>query len=257
MQYYNHKISRKWRKYDVFGYAIYATLLQYSKTNYLLFRDIYRTQQKGCTSDDRLGSDSVGGWGSGLYGSGAAVGKTAVEHCRRIDIRMWQKRKLLIDGNNFTWQWWNQEETDVMASIGVLIEDGGVLLFYSANDEPIRTMVELDKTETNYGFREWFLCPSCGKRVALLYLKGKYFNCRKCHDLNYRSSQLSGEISYYHHQLRKICEQLGAEYNPMHEWPPGKPKGMHWKTYERLAQRYVNLHLKFRQLWLSKAARWL
>lgn len=199
----------------------------------------------------------MGGSGSGLYGSGAAVCKTAVEHCRRIDIRKWQRGKLLNADNVFTWQWWNQDETDVMASIGVKVGVDHTFLFYSVNDESIRMVVELDQTETNYGCREWFLCPSCKKRVALLYLKGKYFNCRKCHNLNYRSSQVSGETTYYHRQLGKICEQLEAEYNPLYELPPAKPKGMHWKTYERLGQRYVHQHIKFRQLWLSKAARWL
>jgi hypothetical protein len=44
------------------------------------------------------------------------------------------------------------------------------------------------------GFRWWFICPSCHKRVAILYKKyyAGDFLCRQCHDLTYRSSQEQG-----------------------------------------------------------------
>lgn len=43
------------------------------------------------------------------------------------------------------------------------------------------------------GYRYWFICPLtnngvlCGKRVGVLYLNGKYFGCRSCHNLGYDS----------------------------------------------------------------------
>jgi uncharacterized protein YlaI len=36
------------------------------------------------------------------------------------------------------------------------------------------------------GFRFWFLCPECGKRVAVLYRIG-YYLCKDCHSLSYSS----------------------------------------------------------------------
>src|SRR5262245_25170010 len=47
------------------------------------------------------------------------------------------------------------------------------------------------------GRRPWFSCPAytagrcCGRRVAVLYLAGKLFACRRCHGLAYESQQES------------------------------------------------------------------
>ncbi len=43
------------------------------------------------------------------------------------------------------------------------------------------------------GKRYWFICPfvGCRRRIGILYLPfyGKYFGCRYCYDLTYKSSQ--------------------------------------------------------------------
>ena len=47
------------------------------------------------------------------------------------------------------------------------------------------------------GARWWFVCPLardgavCGRRVRKLYLRHRYFGCRHCHDLTYKSCQES------------------------------------------------------------------
>jgi hypothetical protein len=72
--------------------------------------------------------------------------------------------------------------------------------------------------------------------VALLYLGDKYFACRHCYQLAYESQR---EPDYDRHTRRadKIRKRL--------EWEPGilngdggKPKGMHWRTFERLAAEH-------------------
>ena len=84
------------------------------------------------------------------------------------------------------------------------------------------------------GLRPWFLCPArgCGRRVALLYGGGDIFACRHCYKLAYASSReaVSDRALRRADQLR---ERLG--------WAPGilnaegeKPKGMHWRTFDRL-----------------------
>ncbi|PWA12090.1 hypothetical protein DCC39_07520 [Pueribacillus theae] len=198
----------------------------------------------------------MGGYGSGLYGSGAAKGKTAVEHCRSIDIRKLQRENMLLAGAALTLTWSN-EKGEETGSISLIVKKDYIILAYKVNDEPIRTNVYLDSTKTGYGLRKWFLCPACNKRAAILYLKGKYFACRSCHELNYRSSQLSGDMGYYHDQLRKLCKRLGAEYDPTAFYPPDKPKGMHWKTYEKIAQRYMYCVTQRERLWLEGARRLL
>jgi hypothetical protein len=71
-------------------------------------------------------------------------------------------------------------------------------LRYVLDGEDFRYRVRLDKTSPNFGgVRWWLLCPiehdgtECGNRVSRLYLPlgEKYFGCRVCHDLTYRSTQ--------------------------------------------------------------------
>jgi hypothetical protein len=98
----------------------------------------------------------------------------------------------------------------------------------------------LSWTACHYGGkRAWFICPAkgCGQRVALLYLGGSgIFACRHCYQLAYACQR---EVSYDRATRRadKIRKQL--------EWEPGilngkgfKPKGMHWKTYQKLVMSH-------------------
>ena len=53
------------------------------------------------------------------------------------------------------------------------------------------------------GKRYWFVCPwhtngvYCGKRVGVLYLSGKYFACRHCHNLTYNSRNENRKYKHY------------------------------------------------------------
>ena len=88
------------------------------------------------------------------------------------------------------------------------------------------------------GERPWFVCSvrsngvDCGRRVTKLYSAGRLFACRKCYRLTYASQQ----ESVLHRGLgksQKIRMRLGGSPNMSEEFPD-KPKGMHWRTYERL-----------------------
>ena len=96
--------------------------------------------------------------------------------------------------------------------------------------------VTIERTPCNYGgYRVWFLCPNCSRRVAKLY-GGEMFYCRHCHNLTY-DSQREGELDRLTRKGNKIRDRLG--------WEPGmlngygwKPKGMHWKTFNRLEAQH-------------------
>jgi len=94
--------------------------------------------------------------------------------------------------------------------------------------------VYLDWTDCNLaGRRPWFRCPArgCGRRVAILY-GGSIFACRHCHQLAYASQREAG----YDRAARKadrIRDKLGWEPGILNG-EGGKPKGMHWRTFERL-----------------------
>lgn len=95
-----------------------------------------------------------------------------------------------------------------------------------------RYAVNLDWTPCNYGGkRPWWVCPDCGKRVAILY-GGRRFACRHCHDLTYKSTRTAPGSEHYA-RANKVRMRLGwggGVASPMGD----RPKGMHWKTYLRL-----------------------
>jgi len=53
--------------------------------------------------------------------------------------------------------------------------------------------VPLTTTPCNFGgWRYWFKCQFCQRRVGVLYKRGDYFACRHCQYLTYESRNLSG-----------------------------------------------------------------
>lgn len=177
----------------------------------------------------------MGGMGSGRHWYYGA--KDTTSNYQSIDVRRWHKDGLLNSIRAFNWQW--TCNGDVIASIGVRPEPGRVNLVYrhKANGGEWQEMsypIMLEWTSCNFGGeRPWFLCPAsgCGRRVAILY-GGRIFACRHCYQLAYASQR----ETYDERAVRKadrIREKLG--------WEPGilngsgwKPKGMHWKTFQRL-----------------------
>jgi hypothetical protein len=156
---------------------------------------------------------------------------------RSLDVRRLQREGLLMPGRAFGWNWSRNGET--IASIQIRTEVGRLLLKYlsrSRGDEwrSMEYPVWLESTACNYGGkRAWFICPvqGCGRRVAILY-GGSVFACRHCHLLAYQCQR----ETYDDRAMRRadaIRQRLGwgaGIANP----PGGKPKGMHWRTYERL-----------------------
>jgi hypothetical protein len=65
-----------------------------------------------------------------------------------------------------------------------------------------------------------------------VYGPGRYFLCRHCYDLTYQS-QRDNKMYRALHPAQDIRRRLGGSAN-MTEPFPEKPKGMHWRTYERL-----------------------
>ncbi len=72
--------------------------------------------------------------------------------------------------------------------------------------------VSLVTTPCNFGgVRYWFGCPSCGRRVAVLYLApgDVYFRCRHCNNLSYHSRNRC-TMELFGHTSRQI-EKLQSE----------------------------------------------
>jgi DNA-directed RNA polymerase subunit RPC12/RpoP len=57
------------------------------------------------------------------------------------------------------------------------------------------TPVSLSKSHTgNNGWRYWFVCPTCGTRVAKLFTQNSLAACRHCTGIKYRSSRYKGMV---------------------------------------------------------------
>ena len=176
----------------------------------------------------------MGGIGSGSWYRYSR--KETTESQKRIEIQFLKKQGYLRPGSCGTLSWNRNGEPNGI--IGFKTLDSGIQLNYNIRQpgedwEEVEEYISFDYTTCNYGGkRTWFLCPSCRKRVAIVYGAGKYFLCRHCYDLAYQTQR----EDYFDRQITKsnnIKQKLGGHIGVAEPIPP-KPKGMHCKTYDRL-----------------------
>ena len=183
----------------------------------------------------------MGGSGSGrLYRWNT---KSTTESQKRIDIRWMKKQNYLWPGYSGSLSWSRRGENT--GSIGFRMEEYRMVLNYRHRPrdgewEDVKQSICLEQTLCNYGgYRKWFLCPRCGKRVAILYGAGKYFLCRHCHNLTYDSCNTS-DLQGIFDKANKLKEKLGGHAGisyPIAE----RPKGMHKTTYKRIVSKIWQL----------------
>jgi hypothetical protein len=184
----------------------------------------------------------MGGFGSGRHG-----GSDCSDYMRTLEVRKLQRQRLLTPGNSLSWAWTINGETT--ATINLMVGADRVTLDYRQRERggewrPMNYPVWLAWTGCGFGGRRvWWRCPAvgCGRRVALLH-GGRVFACRQCNRPAYRS-QLEADHDRASRRADKLRDRLG--------WEPGilngsgtKPKGMHWRTFERLQCKHdAHVHL--------------
>lgn len=181
----------------------------------------------------------MGGYGSGQRRDSK---KTTGSQCM-IDIRWMKKQRYLHPGTTGTLSWSCRGEE--FCSISFRAETNRLVLDYRNRQnggewKSIEDKIYFTWTPCNYGGRrQWFLCPRCNRRVAIVY-GGKYFCCRHCHNLTYASQQEGGSDRLMR-KVRKIRRRLEAS-NDLFEPIWFKPKNMHQKTFDRLRREveYAN-----------------
>ena len=117
--------------------------------------------------------------------------------------------------------------------------------------------VRIEHVQGPLGSRRYFRCPRCSSRREKLYLKDSEVACRKCHSLNYRSSQQNhNRYSVVWLRATRSGRKLGVEVKPPY-FDEGvcKPKGMRWATYELLMGELRWCSIKWAEIWLSDVAR--
>lgn len=176
----------------------------------------------------------MGGFNSGRHG-----GKRTTGDMCALDIRRLARDGLLERGTAFLWTWSRGDEK--VASIQVWpAEPDRVRLTYRARNhgetewDAMDYSVRVTWSACHYGGqRAWWRCPAvgCGRRVAVLY-GGKVYACRQCHKLAY-STQRQQADDRATGKADRIRKRLGWDAGILN-LQGGKPKGMHWLTFERL-----------------------
>jgi len=177
----------------------------------------------------------MGGLGSGWCS--VHNGKAETRDSMPLDIRKITRKGLLVPGSSFDWQWTVNDRK--VAGISVRVDLQSMVLSYLMQNtgEVVKQQVQTQTSPCHFGGeRHWFTCPRCSKRVAVLYASDRYFACRQCGGLGY-ATQKEGIGDRAMTKADKLRKRLG--------WPAGigrpntgKPKGMHWKTYQRLKSNH-------------------
>jgi hypothetical protein len=160
--------------------------------------------------------------------------KRSTDNMHRLDIRKIARAGLLIPGNNSGWSWASGGRRT--ANISIIAGEGHVTLDYRSRNSvdtwlAMNYRVAVTWTPCNFGGeRPWWVCPSCAKRVGVLWGGQKYL-CRHCHQINYESTRTT-ESNKPFDRAGKIRKRLGWVPGIAHG-PGDKPKGMHWTTLER------------------------
>lgn len=135
----------------------------------------------------------MGGRNGGRRGGGPTT-----DGRRTVDVRALARAGALTPGTRAVLSW--TRRGDPWGSIEVRSEAGQVTLAYrcqigDGEGRTVQCPVDLVHTQAGWGgSRSWFLCPRCGRRVALLYLgNAGTFTCRACERLAYQSQRESDE----------------------------------------------------------------
>lgn len=204
----------------------------------------------------------MGGFGSGRPSWG---GRGTVEANRSLDVNKLKRRGCLQPGWQGGWEWTRDGER--IAWIQMRAEQGALHLSYRyrLNDGEWQSAdyaVPLVWVPCRFGGeRPYFVCPGvvngvpCRRRVLKLYGAGRYFLCRHCYGLAF-ASQSESEYDRALRRANKIRMRLGGEPG-MGSLFPEKPKGMHWRTYERLRQDAYDAELLAEERFIQLTSRFL
>jgi len=180
----------------------------------------------------------MGGLGSGRWGYSASR-RTTTDDVKHLDIRYLKRNHLLENNTVSTLRWSTNGNSE--NSIRLLSLSNKVTLSYSYrmpnNDwQSVQQDIRLVHTPCHLGnTRPWFACPSCGKRVALLFYYETRFKCRQCHSLRF-ASQTASYLERIIDQKHKLGQRIFQHYEYGDGW--GKKPHMHWKTFNKQLHRY-------------------
>ena len=171
--------------------------------------------------------------------------KATVEECKSMSISFLKKHGYLKNSwKNGSLHWSINGESTGSISLSVDNDNHFVRVCYSFTNETDEAKkhrdykIQITKTACHFGgFRYWFFCPFCYKRVGVLYLLGKNdFACRHCLNLSYASNNDSSQFRPYKRYLDadKLTEEL---YDLRVKKYNGKPTRKYKKLCERIERK--------------------
>jgi hypothetical protein len=204
----------------------------------------------------------MGGIGSGRP---AGLGRDTVESYRSLDVNRLHRKGCLAPGWRGGWQWRRKDER--VAWITMRAEADRLHLSYRVRVgcgewEVVEETILILRVPCRFGgLRPYFICPgmvngiACGRRVAKLHGSGRYFLCRHCYRLAH-ASQNEREWDRALRQANKIRQCLGGDPGMAAPFPK-KPKGMWWRTYERLREQAFAAEMRADEAFANQAERLL
>ena len=138
--------------------------------------------------------------------------KRRADDCEQIAVRGLIPRQVYIERQPYSahlsdslhcFLAWADDMPSLMVTYTLIARAGSV--------EAVRYRVALQADDMPHGGRRWWLvCPNthCERRCASLYRPAdeRYFCCRHCHDLSYRSAQTSCDRTF----KRRTAALLGS-----------------------------------------------
>jgi hypothetical protein len=124
--------------------------------------------------------------------------KSLVTQYHALNIKDLARGGWLYPFSKYDWVWrTNKGNQETSVTITVL-KDSLQLLFLMGVHQRVRQDVQLTYSIGRHGGkRPWFVCPTCPRRVGVLYQANDLpFRCRICCDLAYPSQYRSRDQSY-------------------------------------------------------------
>jgi len=183
----------------------------------------------------------MGGFGSGRPGGS---GRATVEACWSLDVNLLHREGYLRAGWAGNCNWTRDGER--VAAINFYAEEDLLNLGYRVRVgvgewEIVDETVRIVRVPCRFGgARPYFICPgvvkeaACGRRVAKLHWRGRYFLCRHCHRLAH-ASQSEDKWDRTLRRAHQVKQRLGGNPRMLGPFPP-RPKGMWRRTYDRLSE---------------------
>ena len=200
----------------------------------------------------------MGGFGSGRYGAPPTSDATqsyviAMASLTRSGIGPGLYGKAVIR--------FGEERFPVELTIDMRSEGPGFIEFAhetrdTSDPQPIRYRIWLNWRRPHFGGRRyWFCCPGTGELAAKLFLPlgGHRFLSRGAYRLGY-ACQRETRSSRLMRKARKLHRALGGDGQDVDGDTPEKPKGMHWRTYERKIAAWEAAVARADDAWLMSLA---